>query len=322
MLFIGIDISKASFDCALLIDNDYQCRQFKNDLKGFKALSQWLKPHNDSMLFCMEATGTYGIGLAKYLAKLNHSIIVVNPIKTHNFAKMEMLRNKTDKADAMSISRYCRHIFSGGDWQRHCFKPKGAGFERLQYLVTRLEQLNKFINQESNRLQVSQDKLTSKSIKSMLKHSKTQIIAIEKAIKLIIKNEPELNKQVTLLLTIQGIGDKTAWAILAYLGDIALFDNAKQVASFAGLNPKIQQSGTSLNRSSLSKSGNKRLRKALYMPAIVSMKHNPLMTDLYKRLQAKGKPNKLALCAVMRKLLVIAYGVLKSEKPFDVNYAK
>lgn len=270
----------------------------------------------------MEATGIYGVALAKYIVQLKQPIIVVNPIKTHAFAKLEMLRNKTDKADAMSIARYCRHVFSDGDWQQQCFKPKGAGFERLQHLITRLEQLNKFINQENNRLQLGQDKLVSKSIKSMLKHSKTQIIAIETAIKLIIKNEPELNKQVALLLTIQGVGNKTAWTILAYLGDIALFDNAKQVASFAGLNPKIQQSGTSLNRSSLSKAGHKRLRKSLYMPAVVLVKHNPLMADLYKRLQAKGKPNMVAICAVMRKLLVIAYGVLKSGKPFDVNYVK
>ncbi|WP_306821331.1 transposase [bacterium endosymbiont of Bathymodiolus sp. 5 South] len=119
-----------------------------------------------------------------------------------------------------------------------------------------------------------------------------------------------------------GIGNKTAWAIIAYMGDISLFDNAKQVASFAGLNPKIIQSGTGINKSSLSKMGYKKLRKPLYMPALVAIRYNPLMLDLYERLQQKGKPKKVALCAVMRKLLVISYGVLKSGQPFDVNYAK
>ncbi|WP_257608068.1 transposase, partial [bacterium endosymbiont of Bathymodiolus sp. 5 South] len=101
------------------------------------------------------------------------------------------------------------------------------------------------------------------------------------------------------------MGNKTAWAIIAYMGDISLFDNAKQVASFAGLNPKIIQSGTGINKSSLSKMGYKKLRKPLYMPALVAIRYNPLMLDLYERLQQKGKPKKVALCAVMRKLLVI-----------------
>ena len=120
---------------------------------------------------------------------------------------------------------------------------------------------------------------------------------------------------------IGGIGNKTAWAILTYMGDISLFDNAKQVASFAGLNPKITQSGSSINKSSLSKIGHKRLRKSLYMPALTATRHNPVTQDLYNRLLDKGKPKQVAVCAVMRKLRVISYGVLKSEQPFDVNYA-
>lgn len=106
------------------------------------------------------------------------------------------------------------------------------------------------------------------------------------------------------------------------MGDISLFDNAKQVVSFAGLNPKISQSGASINKVSLSKIGHKKLRKSLYMPVLVATRFDPLMVDLYARLQQKGKPKKVALCAVMRRLLVISYGVLKSDKPFDIDYAK
>lgn len=118
------------------------------------------------------------------------------------------------------------------------------------------------------------------------------------------------------------MGDKTAWSILAYVGDISFFDNAKQVACYAGLTPKISQSGTSVNKSSLSKLGHKRLRKSLYMPALVSVRHNPLLRAFYEKLLAKGKAKKVALVAVMRKLLVLAYGVLKSGKPFELNYQK
>lgn len=122
------------------------------------------------------------------------------------------------------------------------------------------------------------------------------------------------------LTSIIGLGDKTAWSILAYIGDISLFENAKQISSYAGLNPRIEQSGSSINRTRLSKMGNARLRKSLYMPALVAVRFNPIMIAFYTKLLAKGKPKKVALVAVMRKLLVLAYGVLKSGEKFDVNY--
>jgi transposase len=117
------------------------------------------------------------------------------------------------------------------------------------------------------------------------------------------------------------LGDKTAWSILAYIGDISLFENAKQISSYAGLNPRIEQSGSGVDRSRLSKMGCARLRKSLYMPALVAVRYNPLMMALYDRLLVNGKLKKVALvAAVMRKLLVLAYSVLKSGKPFDLNY--
>jgi len=322
MLSIGIDISKASFDVAFLDTGKYQNKQFINDLKGFKALIKWLKLHSKNKVFCMEATGIYGVMLAKYLHQLGEQVIVANPIKTNAFAKMEMSRNKTDKADAQSIARYCAHIIEKGDLNKNLFTPKGEAFECLQYLITRLDQLSKMRSGENSRLQASLNKTASKSIRSILRTIDKQTLVVEAEIESLVSNNKQLKAQVDLLNSINGIGNKTAWAIIAYMGDIALFDNAKQVTAFAGLNPKITQSGTSVNKTSLSKVGHKKLRKSLYMPALVAVRYNPLMLDLYERLQQKGKPKKVALCAVMRKLLVISYGVLKSGRPFDVNYAK
>ena len=252
MLSIGIDISKASFDVAFLKHDKYQNKKFKNDLKGFKALTKWLKPIKKDKVFCMEATGIYGVMLARYLHQLNQRVIVANPIKTNAFAKMEMVRNKTDKADAQSIARYCMHIIEKGDLNKALFSPKSEAFESLQYLVTRLEQLGKMRSGENNRLQASLNKATSKSIKTMLRAIDKQMQLVEDEIKSLVDNDEQLKNQVKLLLSIDGIGNKTAWAIIAYMGDISLFDNAKQVVSFAGLNPKITQSGTSINKSSLS----------------------------------------------------------------------
>jgi transposase len=320
MIFIGIDIAKLSFDVAVLRDGHYHSRQFKNVPAGFSQLSKWVSSFKQPAYFCLEATGIYGLALAKHCHKSNQKIIVANPIQTHAFAKMEMARNKTDKADSMSIARYCQHIFNQGAIDKRLFVPKSAAFERVQFLVTRLDQLNKMKSQENNRLGVSLDKMAARSIKSMLTYIDKQITAIKKEIAIIVKQDEQLTTQFNLLISIRGIADKTAWALLAYIGDINLFDNAKQISSYAGLNPSIDQSGTSINRSRLSKMGCARLRKSLYMPALVAARFNPIMLAFYNKLLSKGKPKKVALVAVMRKLLVLAYGVLKSGKPFDVNH--
>jgi transposase len=319
-MFVGIDISKLSFDVAILIRSHYHSRHFNNDISGFSALLKWVKSFNDTPYFCLEATGIYGLALAKYLHSQKHKIVVANPLQTHAFAKMEMSRNKTDKADAMSIARYCQHLHAKGDVDKSLFTPRCPAFERVQFLVTRLDQLDKMRSQENNRLDVSLDKSAAHSITSMLAFIDKQIVTIKETLSETVKQNSQLNSQVELLTSIDGIGDKTAWAILAYIGDIALFENAKQISSYAGLNPTIEQSGTSINHSRLSKMGCARLRKSLYMPALVAVRFNPLMKAFYQKLLSKGKPKKVALVAVMRKLLVLAYGVLKSGKLFDVNY--
>ncbi len=320
MIFVGIDISKLTFDVAVLIDGKYMSRQFENKQSGFLKLSQWIKSFKHPAYFCSEATGIYGLALAKHLYQTNQKVIVANPLQTHAFAKMEMARNKTDKADAMSIARYCQYLFNRGEIDKGLFIPRSAAFERVQFLVTRLDQLSKMKSQENNRSGVSLDKAAARSIQSVLTFIDKQIVVIKKEITMIIKQDEQLTVQLKLLVSINGIGDKTAWALLAYIGDISLFENSKQINSYAGLNSSIEQSGTSLNRSSLSKTGSTRLRKSLYMPTMVAVRYNPLMLAFYNKLLTKGKPKKVALIAVMRKLLVLAFGVLKSRKPFDVNY--
>ena len=319
-MFVGIDISKLSFDAAILQDNAYQHRNFNNNADGFSVLLKWVKSFKTPALFCLEATGIYGLALAKYLCQQQQKTIVANPIQTHAFAKMEMSRNKTDKADSKSIARYAQHLDHQGLCDNALYTLKDADFERIQFLVTRLDQLNKMRTQENNRMDVSLDKAAVQSVKAMCRFIDKQLLSVQNKIADIVKHNRQLNEQVELLTSISGLGDKTAWAILAYIGDVSLFDNAKQISSYAGLNPSIEQSGSGINRSRLSKMGCARLRKSLYMPALVAVRHNPLMRALYERLQAKGKPKKVALVAVMRKLLVLAYGVLKSGKPFDINY--
>lgn len=320
MIYCGIDISKKTFDTALLIDERYKSHVFSNNTDGIKSFHDLIKNFKQEVVFCMEATGIYCVALAKYLHKKGYQVVVINPIKTHAFAKLEMLRNKTDPADAQMIARYCKYLCDNSQFAKNLFKPKSKYYERLQHLVTRLDQLSVIHTQENNRLGASMDTITTKLIKSTLKFITNQTQQVKDEIRECQKQDEQLDKQIKLLISIDGIGEKTAWAILAYVGDISMFTSSKQIASHAGLNPMQEKSGTSLNKSSLSKMGHKRLRKALFMPAMTAVRHNPIMIEFYEKLLSKGKPKKVALCAVMRKLLVISYGVLKSGKEFDANY--
>lgn len=320
MLFVGIDISKNSFNVSVLNHNSYVDSELENNESGFQKLLRTVVKFKSESIFCLESTGIYSLGLAHFLHQKNQSIILVNPIKTHAFSRMEMARSKTDKADAQSIARFCKHLFDTEQIESHLYQPQSEAFEQLRGLIVRLEQISNAKNQEVNHLEAAQNKAVIRSIKSALRHLNQQKEQIENEINKLTGSDLQLTSQIDLLISIPGIGNKTAWRILAYLGDIKLFSNSKQVTSYAGLNPRIEQSGSSLNKSRLSKMGHKRLRKSMYMPALVAIKYHPKMVEMYQRLQEKGKPKKVAIAAVMRKLLVIAYGVLKSGKKYQLDY--
>ncbi|MEZ5496111.1 MAG: IS110 family transposase [Gammaproteobacteria bacterium] len=322
MIYFGIDISKLTFDVTALLDNKSSHKKFKNNSQGFFLFHKWIKSFKTENYICMEATGVYGAHLASFLVKKKYKTIVSNPYKIKNYARMKMNRNKTDKADSLCIAQYCKNLQNEGGIENYLYTLKSKYFQRLQALVTRLEQVNLLKIQEVNHLESTLDKVSVKFIKQTIKHFEKQIKVIKNSIKECVNQDLILKKQVKLLITIDGIGEITAWSILAYLGDISLFATSGQVTSYAGINPFIENSGTSLKVSRLSKMGHKRLRKSLYMPAIVASKYNPILINFYDKLINKGKPKKVAICAVMRKLLVLSYGVLKSETAFNPNYKK
>jgi len=322
MVYFGIDISKLTFDVTALLDNKSRHKKFNNNPQGFQLFHKWIVSFEVENYICMEATGVYGAHLASFLVKMKHKTIVSNPYKIKNYARMKMNRNKTDKADSLCIAQYCKSLQNEGEIDSHLYFPKSKYFQRLQALVTRLEQVKLLKSQEVNHLESTLDKVALKFIKDTVKQLDKQIKAIKNSIIKCVNQDSTLKKQVNLLVTIDGIGEITAWSILAYLGDISLFSTSGQVTSYVGINPFVENSGTSLKVSRLSKMGHKRLRKSLYMPAVVAKKYNPILVEFYDKLLNKGKPKKVAICAVMRKLLVIAYGVLKSETEFNPNYKR
>lgn len=314
MAILGIDISKADFHAFLLLEGKRAKHSFPNSVAGFKQLQTWLKNRGvDHVFACMEATGSYWEALALHLHAAGHEVSVVNPSQTKAFGQSELLRTKTDAVDAAMIARFA-HATNPARWE-----PPAPETRLLQAFVRHLEQLKSTRVAQQNRLQLpGSPELVTASIREVLEALDGQIDQIERAIRDHINRHPGLKSQSEALQSIKGVGETTAALILAEIPLIERFSSGKAVAAYAGLSPRITQSGSSVyHRGRLSRTGNARLRKALYMPALTAMRFNPILKAFAERLRQKGKRPMVIVSAVMRKLLVLAYGVLKSGQHFD-----
>lgn len=315
---VGIDVAKGKFDVALLRqDGRYRHRTFANTCTGFAGLQAWLKRQDAcSAHTCMEATGTYGNALASHLHPSGTPVSMVNPACIKAFAGSELLRTKTDRVDAALIARFCRAM-KPGLWQ-----PPAPEIAELQALVRRLESVQQMLLQEKNRLGApGVSASVRRSLMRTVEALGAEIEAIQQLIAGHIEQHPELKRNRDLLASITGIGKATANVLLSETAGLS-FASARQLAAYAGLAPQAHESGSSVRgKSRISKRGNARLRKALYWPAIVAMRTNPVLRSFADRLREAGKPTMVIIGAVMRKLLHLAFGVLKTQKPFDPNYS-
>lgn len=317
---IGLDIAKHTFDLATLQPNGkYRTKaKLANDKAGFAVLRDWLNKHSEPGAWVvMEATGIYHEALAEWLLEHGYRVCVLNPAQIAHYARSQLQRVKTDKVDAKLIADYGhRH-----QQELRVWKPEQPAIKRLKALTHRLKDLQELEQMEQNRLDVTSDAKVAASIRSVLEHIRQQIAETLEAIKQHFDDNDDLRGQRDLLKSIDGIADRTAALLLAELGDVQRFDNSRAVTAFAGLNPKLQDSGNHKGHVRLSRMGSSVLCSGLYLPAVVSLTHNAAIRAMAERLRAKGKAGKQIVCAAMRKLLCIAYGVLKSGKPFDPQLA-
>ena len=316
MKYLGIDVSKDKFDVALLEGKQTKHKTFSNNDAGFNRLLDWLGKIN-KIHACMEATGRYGDQLAKFLHIEGFKVSVVNAACVKFFAKSLLRRNKTDKADALVIAKFCQ------SHQPELWEPTPEAIQELIELTRRITHLQSLRQAEINHKESGIcSKGALESAEKIIQVLDQELEELASKIRQIIDSDDDLKKQKELLKTIPGISDRTSEIILSEIkGEIAKFESAKSLAAYAGITPKTSQSGTSLNsRGRISKLGNKTLRTALYLPAIVAKKHNFFIKVFCQRLSDKGKRGKQIICAAIRKLLHIIYGVLKSGKPFDPNY--
>jgi transposase len=311
---LGIDVAKKKLDVALIMINSKTLtRKFDNTANGFKLLAGWLASLRiEQVHACMEATGPYSEAVAEFLHERGHRVSVVNPLRIKGFAQSDLKRNKTDPADARTIASFC--LAKDPD-QWH---PLPREVKHLQALTRRIEALQAMLGAEENRLEKAAPEVRA-SLKRVIRSLTKEIDHVQGLIKDHIDNHPDLKRQSDLLRSIPGIGEKTARTLLGEL-EFTAYPSARALAAQAGVTPHQIRSGSSVNRTRLSKLGNGRVRKALYFPAITAIKCNQIIKTFASRLSQKGKKPMQVICASMRKLLHIAFGVLKSNRPFNPNH--
>lgn len=313
---LGIDVSKKKLEVALLREGKYKHKNFTNNEDGYRGLVEWVERQGvEELHACMESTSVYGEGIGEYLYDRGYRVSIVNPARIKGFGHSELIRSKTDKIDAGLIARFCAAMKPG------LWRPESKEVRELRSLVRRIDALIEMRQQESNRLEVS-DKVVRKDIEGHIEYLTKQIESIRSQIKRHIDNNPELKGKKELLETIPGLGEATISLVLAHFGDMEKFGSAKRVASFLGIAPREYSSGHSVRRRGrMSKVGNGSLRKALFMPALVALRYNPVIADMRKRLTEAGKPKMLIVGAAMRKMVHLIYGVLKNKIPFDPGFS-
>jgi transposase len=314
---VGVDISKKSFHIAVLAGDKQLSKVFDNSPAGHRDLQFWLAKKGVSQSeshVCMEATSTYYEGLAMALAEAGWRVSVVNPLQIKAFAESRLIRQKTDRADAHTIALFC------SQQNPPLWSAPAPEVRELQRLLARLEAVQGMRTQELNRLHEAQG-IARESVERLLNTLDEELRLLKQQIDDHIDRHPGLKEQTYLLKSIPGVGDTLSAYMMAWL-PVARLDDVRAAVAFVGLSPKARESGTSLRgKAILCKMGHSRLRKMLYMPAMNAMRFNPAAKALATRLREAGKPGKLILGAIMRKLVHWIYGVLKSRQVFNVNLA-
>jgi len=317
---LGIDVSKETLDaCFMQLDGTSESMQVSNTAKGIQRLIAWVSKRVERCYVCLEATSIYGKQVSEYAYALGLPVSVINPRQTHAFAHSRLARTKTDTIDAQLIARFARSMLIEGRLPR--FEPLSASMQALQALVRYRDTLVMQRVQVMNRLETTELTWIQRSEKAVLRLLDRQIDKVEAQILQQIEADPAIKGSFEILTSITGIGAVTATVLLAELPPIERFDSPKQVAATAGVTPRARHSGTRTPSSQpISKMGNARIRKTLYMAALSAMKYNETIKSFAARLVAKGKPGKVVVVAVMRKLIHISFALLKRQVRYQSEY--
>ena len=314
----GIDVSNRTFDIQRRSAEVLSRREFSNSDSGYRQAIAWLQRGADGARVCLEATGIYHLQLALALDRApGIGVMVVNPRASRRFAEAQMVRAKTDRVDAAILLQYV---------ERMPFTVWAAPTEQLlelQSLAHRLAQLKKEQGRERSRLHAAQraGKHTGpaqQDIREHLRYLQRHAERIQAAAIVLMKQHERLAEDLQLLDSVPGIAELSAMKLIAELGVLADGLSPAQWVAQAGLDPRPQESGTSVRSPRrISKQGNPRLRAALFLPALAAIRSDPNVNAFYNALLARGKPKMQAITAVMRKLLHAIWGILQHRQEWD-----
>lgn len=302
-VIIGIDISKDHLDSHRLPDRARD--SFANSKQGHKALIKWLLDGKaDRVVF--EPTGAYHRSLERALTEAGIGYAKVNPRQARRFAEATGTLAKTDKIDAMMLARFAAAL------EPQATANRSRTIDSLAELVAARRALVKDRTAAKNRRNNLSSALLRRQTRRRLKQIDADIKAIDAECRKRVKADQDLQARLATLLSIPGIGEVTAMTMLAEMPELGSMDK-RQAASLAGLAPISRQSGKWRGKSFI-QGGRRNLRQALYMPALVAVRFNPQLKAIYQALIQKGKPYKVAITAIMRKLITMANALIRDNR--------
>ena len=328
---LGIDVAQKELVVCLakkyddLSEENYVHKTFFNGLTGFEMMVKWLMKLTDIAIpvnYVMEATGVYHESLAYYLTSKGYSVSIVLPNKISNYARSLTVKTITDKTASEAIAQF------GIERRTDEWKQPSPTYKRMRQLTRERDQIISERTMVKNELHAEQAE--AEPHKSALERCKARIELLTKQEKAIIieiaaliKTNQSISKSIKLICSITGIGMLTAATVLAETNGFDLIRNKRQLTSYAGLDVKDHQSGTSVKgKARISKRGNRYLRKAMHMPALAAIRHDETFKALFIRLVSKHGIKMKAAVAVQRKLLEMTYTIHKSNVKYDKEYYK
>jgi transposase len=317
--FAGLEVSKKELVVALQRDGQRKAaKTFANTASGHQVLIRYLRQPGRSVRVCLESTGMYGLDAALALQRAGLEVMVANPRAVRHFAQALMQRSKNDQLDAGVLLEFALRMPF-----RAWVAPRPAALQ-LHALARRMEALTAMQTAEKGRLEATQASDTTpagvrRDLERSLRSLRRALARLACEAVKIIDGDPGLKLRFELLISVRGsIAATSAIQILAELAVLSEDLDVRQCVASAGLDPREHTSGTSVHKKArISKAGNAHLRRALYMPALVAIRHQPHLRAFYQHLRAQGKPKMVALVAVMRKLLHAIYGMFKHQQAFD-----
>lgn len=313
---VGLDMAQRSFAAALWFGPGRVLKiELENTARGFRRLALWLKQHGAGRVtVAVESTNVYWEPVAEWLHARGHAVYILNAERVKRYAQSLGQRNKTDAADAVTIARYIAY-HEATPWL-----PPSPEQKDLRSLTRARHQLLEVLLQLGNQLRTASG-AGRQHLEALRRATHNELKKLGLSIAQHLRAFPALRERVRRLMTVKGVGLVTAATAVAELPPITAETDPRAIAGWAGLTPRRHQSGNCEWRARLCRKGNAYLRNALYMPALVAKRHNPVLRSFAEKLAASGKTHGAILGAISHKMLRILVGLLRTNTDFDPQWS-